>query len=123
MRGLLSLRAPVGAPDAAEGQPDELGSDWIRQALQGVSAADCDQVAGEGGHGMGRGVSCQVASDDIRARRQRPAPGEKFPEIAVVGAPGVRCGSRLDEMQNACIGAGNANRRGCGGGCGERGWF
>ncbi len=50
------LRASVGAPDAAEGQPDELGSDRVRQATEGVRAADCDQAAGEGGHDMGRGV-------------------------------------------------------------------
>ena len=35
----------MGAPDAAEGPLDELGSDRIRQALQGVGAADCDQAA------------------------------------------------------------------------------
>ena len=55
-----------------------------------MGPADCDQMAAEGGHGMGRGVGRQIASDGIWARRQRPAPGEKFPKVAVVGAPGIR---------------------------------
>ncbi len=51
-------------------------------------------------------------------------PGKEFPEVAVVGAPGVRRCGCLDEMQDPRVGAGNSNRGDWGGGgCGERGWF
>ncbi len=89
-----------------------------------MGAADCDQAAGEGGYRIAGGVRCQIASDDIGVRRQRPAPGEEMLEVAVVGAPGVRRCGCLDEMQNHRIGAGHRNRGGWGGGdCAERSWF
>src|SRR5208282_633802 len=100
-----SLRTPVAAADAADGEPDQLGLGRVYHPAKNGRPPYCYGATGKGRHRKPLSVRREILGDCCWFRGNGPTPSEKMREVAVVGSQSVRrCGGG-DEIEDFGIGA------------------